>query len=249
MKNNYEKMKRNFHDNGFVVIRKLISKKQIKKILEEIPKILNKATKIKDKKTFHRTKDGKVNTIHNINKFYKKGYINKTITKKISTIAEKILTKKVKLRNIEFFLKPKKTGMISPFHQDNYYWNIINSEACNCWLSCTKSNKKNGGMCYYESSNMLGTIKHEVSLAPGSSQKIPLKILKKLKFNKVFPSLNVGDCIIHHPEVIHGSYENKSNLDRIGLVSSFKTVNARMDREGLKRYKRNLSKNIKKIYK
>ena len=31
MKNNYEKMKRNFHDNGFVVIRKLISKKQIKK--------------------------------------------------------------------------------------------------------------------------------------------------------------------------------------------------------------------------
>jgi ectoine hydroxylase-related dioxygenase (phytanoyl-CoA dioxygenase family) len=238
-----------YHKNGFTVIRNVVPISQIKKILSEIPKIKKKALKLNDKKNFHLTKNGQLNTIHNINSFYKGREINSFIKKKISKIAEKILLKKVNLRNIEFFLKPKKTGMSSPFHQDNYYWNIINSKACNIWLSCTKSNKKNGGMCYIKGSNKMGILKHEVSLAPGSSQRISLNVLDKIKLKKIYPNLNAGDCIVHHPEVIHGSNKNLSKFDRIGLVSSFKTVDAEIDKRGIKIYKKNLNTNLKKIYK
>ena len=58
-----------------------------------------------------------------------------------------------------FFLKPKKTGMPSPFHQDNFYWNIINAEALNLWIALTESNKNNGGLCYLQESHNLGTVK------------------------------------------------------------------------------------------
>ena len=96
-------------------------------------------SKVQNKKNnrfFHKTVDGKINTIHNIQKFYKRGYISKVLkNKKLISIIEKILRNKIRVRNIEFFLKPKKTGMPSPFHQDNFYWNIVNGKALNCWIA------------------------------------------------------------------------------------------------------------------
>ena len=47
--------------------------------------------------------------------------------------------------NIEFFLKPQKNKMITPFHQDNYFWNVIDANAINIWIACSEASKKNGG--------------------------------------------------------------------------------------------------------
>ena len=52
------------------------------------------------------------------------------------------------------FLKPKKTGKDAPFHQDNFYWNIINGEAVNVWIACSKVNNKNGGVIYLNESGI-----------------------------------------------------------------------------------------------
>jgi ectoine hydroxylase-related dioxygenase (phytanoyl-CoA dioxygenase family) len=60
--------------------------------------------------------------------------------------------------------------------------------------------------------------------------------------------LKLGDCIIHHPEVIHGSLKNTSNRDRIGLAISFMSKNAKIDNSKIKLYQKNLNKNLKKIY-
>ena len=156
--------------------------------------------------------------------------------------------KKVKLRNIELFLKPKKTGMAAPFHQDNYYWNIINNNsALNIWIACTKSSKKNGAVCYIKKSHKLGVLKHEISYAPGTSQKVPNKIIKKLKLKKVTPKLNPGDLIVHHSAVIHGSKKNTSKMDREGLTVSFKTIDAKIDQKKMSIYKKRVKKSIKKI--
>ena len=98
-------------------------------------------------------------------------------------------------------------------------------------------------------SQKLGTINHELSFMKGSSQKIEDEVLKKLNFTKIFPSLNVGDCIIHHPNIIHGSKKNLSNNDRIGVAVSYAAKNSKTDLIKLTRYKKRLKENIKKIYK
>lgn len=238
-----------YEANGFVVLDKIFSKDDIKKIFIDLVKIKKFLPKIKNKKIYHKTPDNKINTIHNIQEFYKNNRIKKIVNKKkLTLILKNILGKNFKIRNIEFFLKPKKTGLPTPYHQDNFYWNIVNSKAVNVWIACSDSSKFNGGISYLEGSHKLGTIKHELSMMKGSSQKISKIVLNKLKFKKKFPCIKTGDCVIHHPEVIHGSLENTSNKDRIGLAVSFMSKNAKFNRIMLSNYKKNVKKNLKNIY-
>ncbi len=244
-----KKIKKFFYSNGFIVLKKIFSENEISKLLKEIDKIKKKSIKINNPH-LHYTKDKKINTIHNINKYVKSGPIlDFSKNKKILKIINYILKSKTRVRNIEFFLKPKKTGMKSPFHQDNYYWNFIDKKAVNLWIACSDSNIKNGGVCYYKHSHKLGLIEHKISYEPGSSQKIPETFLKKIKLKKVYPALKKGDCLIHHCEIIHGSNSNKSNKDRIGLVISYKSLKASIDKTKLALYKKIVEKNIKYLKK
>jgi phytanoyl-CoA hydroxylase len=242
-------LKNNFNKNGFVIVKKLFNKTQIKNILTNIKEIKEKII-FKNKRHFHETKDNKINTLHNIQKFFPKNYtVQISKNKKLIEIVNFLLNGKSKMRNIEFFLKPKKTGMPAPFHQDNFYWNIIGAEGLNVWIACSKCSKKNGGVEYYKESHKLGVIKHKTSFMPGSSQKIPDKIIKKLKYKKITPDLKEGDCIFHHAEIIHGSKPNKSSNDRVGLVIGYKTIKSKYNVKKLKKHEEKLKKNLKKIYK
>ena len=240
---------KNYNLKGFAVLKKVFSKNEINNILLELETIKRILKKNKDKKFFHKTKNGKINTIHNVQEFYKDNKIKHLIKKKkLLLIIKSILGNTFKVRNIEFFLKPKKTGMPSPFHQDNFYWNITDAnKAINVWIACSSSSKLNGGLCYLEQSNKLGTIKHEVSDAKGSSQQIPRKIIDKLHFKKKFPSIKAGDCLLHHPEVIHGSFKNKSNLDRIGMAISFASKDAKINSHKMGIYKKKLKRNLNRL--
>tara|TARA_Y100000591_G_scaffold333329_1_gene375785 strand:+ start:4374 stop:5141 length:768 start_codon:yes stop_codon:yes gene_type:complete len=240
--------KKKYLENGFVKIPGLVSKKEIFNIQKDIKKISTYLKK-RNYKHLHLTDDNKVNTIHNLNKlklnFYLKSFAKK---KKIVSIINKILdTKQSTVRNLEFFLKPKRTGSNAPFHQDNYYWNVKNSEALNVWIACSKSNKYNGGLCYFNKSHKKGIYPHEISHAKGTSQKIEDKILKKLKYRKVYPSLKPGDCLIHHPQVVHGSHKNRSNFNRTGIVISYKKRTAKYDYKKIKIYKKKMNENFKSL--
>lgn len=240
-----QKTKKIFNKEGFVLLKKIFLKNEIRSIIKEIEKIKIKSIKL-NTPHLHYTKDKKINTIHNINKYINSGPIIKIAkSKKILNIVNYILNSKSKVRNIEFFLKPKRTGLGSPFHQDNYYWNFLDKKkALNLWVACSDSSYKNGGVCYYKSSHKIGLLSHSISYAPGSSQKIGSKELKKIKLKKFYPNLKIGDCIIHHSEVVHGSGLNKSNKDRIGLVIGYKSTKAKINKKKLANYKENLKKNI-----
>jgi len=246
---NYKKIKSQFFNDGFVVLQNLVSLKEIDKIFEDLKVIKKIVIKKNNKQFFHYSKKNEINSIHNINSFRRNGgVIEISKKKKIVNIIEKIFDDKVIMRNCEFFLKPKKNGLNVPFHQDNFYWNIKDSKALNIWIACSKSSKKNGGLCYLKNSHKLGTINHEVSFKKGSSQKISDEMIKKINFKRVFPKLNVGDVLFHHCEIIHGSYANKSNQDRIGLAISYKSKMSKIDNLKNLKYKLSLKKNLKKIY-
>lgn len=242
-------VEKNFNQNGFVIIKNLINEKEIDEILDDIENIKNKFSKIKNR-NMHLTADGKFNTIHNINKFIKSGKVlSLSRDKRLIKIVQKILGKKIILRNLEFFLKPRKTGFKAPIHQDNFYWNIPSKKAINVWIACTPSNFKNGGLYYYKKSHKDGLMQHEISFQPGTSLQIQPKELKKKNYSKFYPSLKPGDCILHHCEVAHGSNANKSNKDRVGVVLSFKNINAKVDKVGWNSYQKQLKKNLKALKK
>ncbi len=246
---NLNTIKKSFLNHGFVVVKNVLSTKQLNEIFTDLEKIKKLVLK-KSKQYYHLSSNGKFNSIHNINNFRKRGPIIEICKKsKIIKIVEKIFEEKVVMRNIEFFLKPKKKGLKAPFHQDNFYWNIKESKALNVWIACSHASKKNGGLCYLDGSHVLGTINHEMSFMKGSSQKISDKIMNNLSFKKIYPIMKAGDVLFHHCEIVHGSSKNLSNQDRIGLAISFKTKSAKINKEKFIEYKQRLKKSLNRIYK
>ena len=242
-------IEKNFKRDGFIHVKKIFSKKEILEVLQNIEEIKEKFKKTKYKH-MHFTKDKKFNTIHNINKFVKEGKIFElSKDKRLTSIIKHIIGKNISLRNLEFFLKPKKTGKKAPIHQDNFFWNIPSKKAVNVWIACTPSNFKNGGVFYFLKSHKDGLVNHEQSFQAGTSQKISKNHLALKKYKKIYPTLSAGDCIIHHCEVIHGSNFNKSKFDRIGLVMSFKNKKAKIDKKGWVNYQKKLKINLKYLNK
>ena len=133
--------------------RDKVNKKLLKEKMDRL-KIKIKSAEIKNK-NMHYTENKKINTIHDINKYIKSGeVINFSKDRKILNIVNNLLGEKSSVRNIEFFLKPRKTGLRSAFHQDNAYWNFSDEKkALNVWIACSESNFKNGGVCYYRKSH------------------------------------------------------------------------------------------------
>tara|TARA_B100000242_G_scaffold157634_1_gene112624 strand:+ start:1511 stop:1768 length:258 start_codon:yes stop_codon:yes gene_type:complete len=74
-------IKQEFKENGFVKVENLVSKFEIKLIKKDINHI-SKILKEKKYKHLHLTEDGKINSIHDINKLKIKSYLKKFAKKK-----------------------------------------------------------------------------------------------------------------------------------------------------------------------
>lgn len=230
-----------FNDEGYVIIRNVIPKKNIPSIKKEIIKISNNLIEKYSSPYVHLTKDLKLNTAHHLNKIFPKSKIMSiSENKKIKALLEKNFKEKMSMNNFEIFAKPNKTGKRVPFHQDNFYWNIKNEKAANVWIALNKVDKINGGLIYYKSSHKLGLKAHTVSNVPGTSQEIKADILKKINLDLVQPKLNPGDCIIHHCNVIHGSKANKSNRNRLCIALRFVSKSAKIDKKKMRIYLKKL---------
>ena len=234
---------KNYKKNGFCVVRNFINKKKVNELNYKINKFFEKKSKKLQGKDINFV-NTKINSIHDIDKF---DYYFKKFSKQkhLNKIIRKFLNSQAEFRKAEIFAKPAKYGLPSPFHQDNYYWAVKNHNALTVWVALDKSNKLNGGVTYLKGSHKYGLVKHINSFAPGSSQKIDTKIIKKYKsLKKVTPSLEPGDALIHHCLTFHGSSRNKTKKNRLGFTMQFKDKTSSYDMDQLRRYQRRLKKQI-----
>ena len=235
-------LKKKFDDNGYVTLKGFISHNEARKIKKNLFIFLKKKFKKKFKKReMHFANNSKmINSVHNLKwPFIKKFKKNKRIVKLVETL----LDCKTKSFGAEVFAKPAKVGMAVPIHQDNFYWNVNNGKGLTLWLALDKASKKNGAIFYFKKSHKEGLLRHKSSYTPGSSQK--LKNLSKLKkFKKITPVLNVGDILIHHCLVVHGSKKNESNKDRAGLTLRYIDGSSKILKSAQEKYEKSLKKQL-----
>ena len=242
MKKKNSKIIEKFSKFGWVKLEKFYSKNDINFFKKEInnffKKNQNKYSSPYINFTSYKNKK-KINSFHKLQDSKKLKILS--MDNKIIEIVKKLLKiEKPKLRQIEFFAKPKFIGLKAPCHQDNYYWNLKDNKGLTIWIALNVSDKKNGGVYYHNGSHKIGLIKHVPSFSKGSSQVIGnLKLLKKYK--KVYPKLNIGDILIHHSMIAHGSNKNISNKDRKGLTFQFINSKSKLDLIRMKRYKKSLN--------
>ena len=246
--NNLQSLKNHYKKNGWVLLKNFVDIDKINEIKLIIKSFVQDRIKKNNDPRELNFVDNQIN-IKSLNSFHDLGN-NKKIkkisnSKKIKNVVKFFLNSDPEYRQSEFFVKPKKNGLSSPDHQDNYYWAVKGSNALTIWIALDASNKENGAVHYYDGSHKFGIMDHKPSYAKGSSQTIKDKSYLK-KFNKSQPNLDIGDAIIHSCLIIHGSSANRSNKSRQGWTIQFKDKKAKYDSNQKTLYEESLNKQIKK---
>lgn len=235
-------LKKEYNNEGYVIVRNIFNKKDIKKAGEDLEKFFEESVFNLKGRNVNKTKNNIINSVHFMNnwKWSKKLKKNKSLNQ----ITKALLNDSLKDFGSELFAKPANFGLASPMHQDNYYWCLDNANGLTIWIALDNSNKNNGGVFYFNKSHKLGLLEHTLSFAPGSSQ--TLKYPEGMQsFKKNIPNVRKGDCLIHHSLVVHGSNKNSSSFARRGLTIRYIGKKSRVDKSKKNNYEKELKLNLK----
>jgi len=135
--------------------------------------------------------------------------------------AYQLLGKKaVRFWHDQLFCKPAKHGGVVAWHQDYSYWTrSIPMQHITCWVGLDDANTENGCLHYIPGSHNWGLLTNPVLTGEMDGLKAYLNKgqLEKLKY-PVPVEMKKGYGTFHHPLLVHGSFENKSERSRRALV-------------------------------
>jgi phytanoyl-CoA hydroxylase len=239
-------LKVDFDTDGFCVAKNLFQDDEILELDKKLQEFLENKSEILKGRDINRTPNNSINTMHDIDK-HENYFSNFAKKEKIVSLSKLLLNSEPEFRKCEMFAKPAKVGMASPMHQDNFLWAVKNNNGLTFWLALDNCNEFNGGLTYLKGSHKYGLLEHESSFAPGTSQKIIKRILKKIESEceVITPKLNPGDVLIHHCLMVHGSGLNKSEKNRRGFTIQFKDKKSIYDHDLLDNYEKKLNQQMK----
>lgn len=133
--------------------------------------------------------------------------------------ASQLLGGPVRFWHDQLFCKPARHGGVVAWHQDYSYWTRTQPIAhLSCWIGLDDSTAENGCVHYVPGS-------HRWNLLPITGLANDMKSIQnvlneeqKSNFKPVAIELKAGECSFHHPLMVHGSFENRSEHPRRGTV-------------------------------
>lgn len=140
--------------------------------------------------------------------------------------ASQLLGGAVRFWHDQLFCKPAKHGGVVAWHQDYSYWTRTKPmNHLTCWIGLDDSLRDNGCLHYVPKS-------HTWDLLPITGLAGDMTAIKEVltpqqweQFQKpVAIELRAGECSFHHPLMIHGSFENRTERPRRAMV-----INAFLD--------------------
>ena len=137
---------------------------------------------------------------------------------KILDAVESLIGKNILVCGTTLFIKnPYEKGFVS-YHQDAKYIGLEPHNWVTAWVAITDSNEKNGCMRMWSGSHKDNLKDHNQMFNVGNLLTRG-QTVNNVPKEKVKPLiLKAGQMSLHHPKVVHGSEQNKSNDRRIGFV-------------------------------
>jgi ectoine hydroxylase-related dioxygenase (phytanoyl-CoA dioxygenase family) len=134
--------------------------------------------------------------------------------------ASQLLEGPVRFWHDQLFCKPALHGGVVAWHQDYSYWTrTVPMSHLTCWIGLDESTRDNGCLHYIPGS-------HHWDLLPITGLAGDMETIQQAlsaeqwdQFqNPVAIELQPGEASFHHPLMIHGSFENRSNIPRRATV-------------------------------
>lgn len=139
--------------------------------------------------------------------------------------ASQLLGGAVRMWHDQLFCKPAQHGGVVAWHQDYSYWTETTPMAhLTCWIGLDDSTRENGCLHYVPGSHRWDLL--PITGLAGDMESIRQVLdeeqVEQFK-NPVAIELSVGECTFHHPLMVHGSFENRTDGPRrAAVVNLFK---------------------------
>lgn len=133
--------------------------------------------------------------------------------------ARQLLGGSVRFWHDQLFCKPARHGGVVAWHQDYSYWTRTKPMAhLTCWIGLDDSTKANGCLHYVPGSHRWDLL--PITGLAGDMEAIQtvLNDEQRAAFKPVAIELKKGEASFHHPLMVHGSYENRTDEPRRATV-------------------------------
>ncbi len=133
--------------------------------------------------------------------------------------ASQLLDGAVRFWHDQLFCKPAQHGGVVAWHQDYSYWTRTQPMAhLTCWIGLDDATADNGCLQYIPGSHRWPLL--PVTGLAGDMHAIDsvLSVEQRAAFKPFAIELKKGEAAFHHPLLVHGSYENRTERPRRAVV-------------------------------
>ncbi|WP_119080108.1 phytanoyl-CoA dioxygenase family protein [Chitinophaga alhagiae] len=121
----------------------------------------------------------------------------------------------------QLFCKPAKHGGVVAWHQDYSYWTrSVPVQHLTCWVGLDDATTENGCLHYVPGSHRWGLLQKPELAGEMEGLMDFLNDEQKAAFKPIPIELKKGYASFHHPMLVHGSYENRSDRPRRAFVTN-----------------------------
>ena len=221
---NLKKLKKNFDNNGFIVIKKFLSIAEIKQFEKSLLKIYSNITKKKlthfniHKAFIYDEKNKNFDLLYTYIKKFNISSPYKKIKKKFSNLSKQIFKNKYKYLNSGMAIGIKGSKRTAyDWHQEQSYYSVKNTIHFQFPI-ITKARKTNGTMSVLKGSQKAGPINKvkNIKLSKKSINTFLPKNINNLKkiFKEVYINMDLGDVCMFSENIVHKTNKSYSNKVR-----------------------------------
>ncbi len=133
--------------------------------------------------------------------------------------ASQLLGGAVRFWHDQLFCKPAHHGGVVAWHQDYSYWTRTQPMAhLTCWIGLDDATRANGCLQYIPGSHRWKLLPVTGLAGDMDAIQTVLSDEQRRQFKPVAIELRKGECAMHHPLMVHGSYENSTDGPRRATV-------------------------------
>ena len=212
-----------FHKNGYLAGIRVLDDEQIAVLRDELAELIDPNHPAHDLfYEFHSNESTDPLTVlfHALGAWrIKPGFHDLLSNPAVLMAASQLLGGAVRFWHDQLFCKPAHHGGVVGWHQDYSYWTRTQPMAhLSCWIGLDDSTRDNGCVHYVPGSHRWNLLPVTGLANDMNAIKGVLTIDQKAQFKPVAIELKAGECSFHHPLMVHGSYENRSDHPRRGAV-------------------------------
>lgn len=146
---------------------------------------------------------------------------------RLHALASALVGKPVEIYGEQVFVKGAGIGSEKPFHQDNFYFKVVDpADVITCWIALDDASPENGCMQMSSASHLRGMVPHDDH--PTKETHLVARMDDEALAAVQPAPVRAGGVVCWAGSMLHGSSENTSDMGRCAFAVHFTAVGAEL---------------------